>query len=202
VKNVLKVFAVVLLFVPMVALSQNWLVTIDEFGNGSYTTNGVTTTFTGVLEPDPSGGLSGNVLVYTLPFSFAIAGDFYMTNSAEPLPLSTASDVVRFWGPNHVIFYSDTNGVDALADTGLPHFLMSTNIGLPEIGAEGDYQYAIRQAQYAGGIWDPGWVGPLGGGGPTVTYEFISDVPEPSVLALAGTGLAGFAWLIRRRRNR
>jgi hypothetical protein len=188
-----------LLLMPVAAMAQGWIVTVDELGNGSYTTNDATTYFTGVMGADPSGGFtSGNVLIYTLPFNFNQTGDYWLTNSLEPLPLTTGSDIVRFWGVNQVIFYSDTNGVDVadLADAGLPTSLLTPNMGLLETGTEGNLQGATYQTSSG----NPGFAGLVGGQG--ITYNFISDVPEPSVLALAGTGLAGLTWWIRRQRRR
>lgn len=176
--------------------AQGWLVTLDEFGNGSYLTNGVVTPFYGQLLPDPSGMLAGPVLVYTLPFNFQQTGDYYMTNTQEPftIPL-TNSDVVRFWGVNQVIFYSDTNDVDdvAEADTGLPATLLTPNVGLLETGVEGGFQDGIHQTIPG----DPGFAGLVGGLG--ITYDFISDVPEPNPLLLGAAGFAGL-WLLRRLR--
>jgi len=196
--------ALVSLFVPMSMMAQVWSVTIDEYGNGLYASNGVTTPFSGELLQDPSGGLAGSVLVYTLPFNFQQTGDYYLTNSFEPIPQFpplTNSDVVRFWGINQIIFYSDTNDIDdvAKADTGLPATLISPNVGLLETGVEGGYQDATHQALNG----DPGFAGLVGvTGAQGITYIFISDVPEPGSLAMLAGGLAGLAWFVRRRRGK
>jgi len=199
-KNTLRIAVFVSLFMLLAARvqGQQWFVTLDENGNG--TANG--NPLNGVLMADPSGGLAGNVLVYTLPFNFPAGsvGDYLLL---EPPSHNEVSDVIRFWGNNQVIFYSeldlDTGPVEPpypLADTGLPGSYLTPPTYIPpvslwESGVEGGYQGAIHSAISG----EPGYIGAGLG-----NYTFISDVPEPSTLAL--TGLGGLALLAYRRHNK
>ena len=142
-KNTLRIAVLVSLFVPLAARAQvHWFVTLNENGNGiAFNSVGITNTLNGVLLADPSGGLAGNVLVYTLPFNFP-AGSVGDDLLLEPPNYVGVSDVIRFWGNNaggnQVIFYSD---LDAdlgeppypLADTGLPGSYL-TNTACPIAG--------------------------------------------------------------------
>jgi hypothetical protein len=185
-KNLIPWTLAAALLCPVGLNAQGWMLTLDEYGAGTYLTNGISTPLSGQLLSDPSGGIAGNVLIYTLPFNFQQSGDYFMTNTFEPMPLGQASDLIRFWGINQVIFYSDNDGPSesAPADTGLPPSLLSPNVGLSETGIEGNTQQASHQT-FAG---DPGFAGLVGGQG--ITYVFISDVPEPNSLIFTGCGLA------------
>jgi hypothetical protein len=166
--------------------------TFDEFGNSSGP--GITP---GVLQPDPSGGLPAStpVLVYNLTFPVT-SGDLWLTNGTEGL-----SDVVRFWnpnpasgGPSQVIFYSDlstTDPADSPADTGFPHNSLPI-LSITEVGPEGNNGAIYIPA----GVGDPGY----NLTGVAVTYNIISDVPEPNALALAVLG-GGLSLFLLKRRN-
>jgi hypothetical protein len=153
--------------------------TFDEFGNS--TGPGISS---GVLQPDPSGGVAGNVLIYTLPFA-VIPGDVVLS---EPgLPPTPDSDVVRFWNPTgvnqtEIIFYSDFSAADpadAPADVGLPTVFYNP-IRIAEVGAEGNN----------GAIWSPP-TGAPGSASAPIQYNIISDgvIPEPGSLALLTAGM-------------
>ncbi|MGD0744757.1 MAG: PEP-CTERM sorting domain-containing protein [Verrucomicrobiota bacterium] len=156
--------------------------TFDEFGNS--TGPGISP---GILQPDPSGGVAGNVLIYQLPFAVT-TGDVVLSEPGLPAP-PPDSDVVRFWtstaNPNQseIIFYSDfsaTDPADAPADVGLPSQLINPAI-LNEIGAEGNN----------GAVWNPPAGAPGSIPGAVVQYNIISDgvIPEPGSLALLTSGL-------------
>ncbi|HKW30522.1 MAG TPA: PEP-CTERM sorting domain-containing protein [Verrucomicrobiae bacterium] len=167
--------------------------TFDEFGNSSGP--GISP---GVLQPDPSGGLPGLVLVYNLAFP-VVTGDVALMEPGQPAP-GPYSDVVRFWDPtgapqSQIIFYSDvsaTDPADAPADTGLPVQLIiaPTNpVFINEIGPEGNNGAIYTPGGAQGTI--PGTVG--------LQYNIISDVPEPGTVALAI--LAGGTVLLAMKRR-
>ena len=166
------------------AFSQ--VITVDEFGNGTFGTN-ILTSGTGV---DPFSGLT--TLVYTLPFA-GVRGDVVL----EEVPGQPA-DLLRFDGNFNLFFFSDANAAnppDAPADfvgafpTFLPVTLFFTETG-PEAGPNGLFGYNP-------GVNDPGYntTGP--------TYNFYSElapIPEPGSLALLASGLGIFGFRLWRRR--
>jgi hypothetical protein len=165
--------------------------TFDENGNGNF--NGATVPWQ--MAPDPSGGLAANVLIYQLPL-LVTPGDVLLLEPGASS--STPSDLVRFFnlaGANFsdVIFYSDfspTDPPDALADTGLP--APSPNaIVINEVGPEGNN----------GAVWIP-LPGQPGSNpaGAQITYNIISDVPEPGSMLLAGLS-GGLLLLMKVRRQ-
>lgn len=167
--------------------------TFDEFGNSS----GPSSTppiSAGVLQPDPSGGLTVPVLVYTVPLPL-LTGDVVLTEPGQPAG-GPFSDVVRFWNPTgvnltQIIFYSDssaTDPADAPADTGLPAQLISP-VFVNEVGPEGNN----------GALYTPPAGGPGSLPGALVQYNIISDVPEPNGLALASVGAALLLSALKRR---
>src|ERR1039457_273438 len=164
--------------------------TIDEFGVGSF--NGAVVPST--IGPDPSGGVVGPVLIYTLPFA-VVPGDVILS---EPgLPPTPDSDIIRFWNPTginqtEVIFYSDfstTDPADAPADVGLPTQFFNP-IRITEVGPEGN-NGAIYNAL-------PGMPGSTSA---PVQYNIISDVPEPGTGALLLSGV-GLLFATRRFRRK
>jgi hypothetical protein len=154
--------------------------TIDEFGVGSF--GGANIPFT--IGLDPSGGVVGPVLIYTLPFA-VIPGDVILSEPGQVPPLT--SDVIRFWNSaagnqSEIIFYSDFSAADpadAPADVGLPTQLFNPTT-ITEVGPEGN-NGAIYNAL-------PGMPGSTSA---PIQYVIISDVPEPGTgaLLLSGVGL-------------
>src|SRR4029079_9543074 len=88
-----------------------------------------------------------------------VAGDLILL---EPLG-GILSDVIRFNPQQHggsLVFYSDnTDGADALADTGFPTAFYTNNITFTEVGPEGANGFT-----YTPIAGQPGFV--AGGGGP------------------------------------
>jgi hypothetical protein len=194
-------------FVPSRGPDQTWWsleatpttslphIAIDEFGVGFNTLNPGPNS--GTLRPDPTGGVTGNVLVYDLPFQ-PVPGDVRILETAGT---SVLSDIVRFDQNRHAIFYSDPLEAGELpvplADTGLPTTLLAnlatiTEVNPPSNPGEGFATY-VPTANQPG--FDPS--------GSTSTYTFTSDVPEPGSITLflaASLSLAGIA-LYRWRRD-
>ena len=192
--------AALLLGLPSQLLAQNNpLITLDEFGVGSILFPGAATTpLPGAMTLDPGPGGLPNALTYNLqgPPSL-VAGDLYLI---EPGSANIISDVIRFNPagtggndsyPASVLFYSDNaDGADALADIGFPLAVYGNVLFLQEIGPEGN-----NGATYTPTAGQPGFVA-----GYNVTYDIISEVPEPTTLALAGLG--GLAALVFARRRK
>jgi len=174
------------------------LYTFDEFGNSSSPAT-LPPMSPGVLQADPSGGLTVPVLVYTVPLPL-LMGDVVLTEPGNPSTGDQYSDVVRFWNPTginltQIIFYSDfsaTDPADSPADTGLPQQLINP-VFINEVGPEGNN----------GALYTP----PAGGAGSfpgaLIQYNIISDVPEPDALALiiVGSGLLLFTLKHRHQAN-
>ncbi len=158
--------------------------TFDESGNSS-SPSSLPPISPGVMQPDPSGGLTVPVLVYTVPLPL-VTGDVVLTEPGQPIP-GPFSDVVRFWNPTginltQIIFYSDASAADPAdspADSGLPQQLINP-VFINEIGPEGNN----------GALYTPPAGGPGSFPGALIQYNIISDVPEPNTVALTIAGAA------------
>jgi hypothetical protein len=185
-----------LVFIGLVAMvagsasAQGILVSIDENGNGNL--GGVP--IPGVVGPDPGPGGLPNALLYFPPPGVGFVPGDVLIFEPGPTP-DVLSDVVRFNMNGPVVFYSEREDNDPkpeLADVGFPLAHYPNIVQLIEQGSEGNdgLLYTPTSTQ-------PGFVP----GVPPVTYQIVSDVPEPSTLVLlAGTalGLLVCGW---RRRN-
>ena len=186
-----KVLGLAAAFAATTALPQVNTISIDENGHGFL--NGAAIPG-GLVPVDPSGGVAGQVLVYTLPLPFQVMiGDLLLSETGN----TNLSDVVRFWQNNQVIFYSEReagSGDPDLADiSGLPAQLLTNRFSLFETGVEGN-----NGVSYLALIGQPGFdSNPLGQG---PQYQIISDVPEPGSFLLSSLG-GGLLLLLRWRRQ-
>jgi hypothetical protein len=180
---------------PFLLTNGNIGVTVDENCHGI---------INGFLGPQPllcgfmndpgPGGLNGAMTYDLMSPPGLVAGDVILTEGG------VQSDVIRF-NPNQIgpgggvgtlVFYSDNlDGVDALADIGLPTGRYTNQIVIVEVGAEGN-----NGAVYIPVAGQPGFVA---GAAAPVEYHLLSDVPEPATFGLLGIALMGLAGIRRMR---
>ncbi|MFO1512535.1 MAG: PEP-CTERM sorting domain-containing protein [Verrucomicrobiota bacterium] len=181
-------------------------ITVDENGHGDW--NGAPLFPAGGLANDIGPGGKPNALTYYLgnavpPFGQTIGslvpGDLFILET----PGGPLSDLIRFrtgnptlFAPASFVFYSDnSDGVDSLADIGFPTAFNPNTATLLEPGVEGGFQ----MIHYVPLPNQPGYVDdPANPGHSYVAYNFISDVPEPTTMALVATCL--LLVTVKRRR--
>jgi len=190
-KKSVKTIAVITstLALTLGASAQNFLITVDEQGNG--TANG--TVLPSFMKADPFSGII--TLAYQLPFA-GVPGDvqLFEPSTVQPLPLS---DIIRFDGHNFMYFFSETEPGELNPDKAdvaqfPPPLTGFQTVQLLENGPEGN-----NGATYAPGA------GPGGDAAFNPSYNFISDVPEPSagILAALGGSLMFVSRCVRRARR-
>ena len=173
------------------------LYTFDEYGNSSGPASAPPIS-PGIMQADPSGGLTAPVMVFTVALPL-ITGDVVLLEPGNPATGGQYSDVVRFWNPTginmtQIIFYSDFSAADpadAPADTGLPQNLINP-VFINEIGPEGN-----NGALYTPPPGGPGSIA----GAVGLQYNIISDgvVPEPGIVALISCGGSLLLFVLKRR---
>ena len=196
------VLAAISLAVPANAFALFMVtITVDENGNGTLTnSNGAFLNLATSMSADPGPGGLASALTYSIPNPPGlVVGDLLIL---EPGGGGVLSEVIRFNSTDALngtlVFSSDnSDGADALADTGFPTAFYANVLTVFEVGSEGNNGF-----NYTPTAGQPGFV--TGAAGP-VTYQIISDVsavPEPSsvaMLALGGIGLAGWRRWGKRR---
>jgi hypothetical protein len=166
--------------------------TFDENGNGQITTTSGSTNLPYYLATDPVSGQT--TLFYDLlPFTDGLVyGDLRVHQ------LGGSVDIVRFGqlqnGTQGAFVFSDAGGPD-LADTGTPPLWFDATTGFPFDLAEVDLGGGKFGVSYHP---DSGHAGYQTGNPDTVTYNFISDTPEPATYLVTALGLL---LLSRRKRN-
>jgi hypothetical protein len=140
----------------------------------------------GTNKVDPASGILG--LYY--PLGPSVAGDVLLL---EP-QTSTDSDLLRFDGQG-VFFFSDLETNDPNPDRAdVPIMPNPINpVILNEVGPEGS-----NGAVYVPAPGQPGF--DLSGLLPGLQYNIVSDVPEPSALALVWLSVMGLVGISRRKK--
>ena len=175
------------------ALGQTNIITVDEFGLGTFNGNPLPSG----IATEPFSGMA--TLTYTLPIA-GVRGDIVLME--PPVASGVVSDVIRFDGTFHLYFFSDftpgsiTDPPDSPADVGLPPNPLPPVLTFAETGPESGPNGLFG---YVPGPNDPG----ADPAGTAVSYNLISDIPEPGSLALlvCGLGACGLAnWRRKLRR--
>lgn len=173
------------------------LVRVDENGNGSIQLSDGAVPL--IALPGFGGGVTYLVSRGPTPFS---PGTVLLTES----PGGAISDILQFdvlsEDPSGVFdllltVYSDSSDLDpapSLADVATFPPIVGPNpvLTLAEIALSGG-DFGIS---YIPGAGDPG--SGFSADGTTLSYRFVSDMPEPAGLGLLGLGLVGLGWLRRR----
>jgi hypothetical protein len=199
-RKVLSLFTFVTLLAAGAFAGSCPLITVDENGHGRLDFSqcgGGVTAMPGVLRNDPGPGGLNDVLTYNLlgPPSLT-AGDLGIFDAS-----GLFSDVVRFNDyntggvpgyPASLLFYSDpvAGTFDSLADIFSPPTSFYPNaLGLLEVSNNN-----VSSVLYTPAFGEPGYVP-----GFSVTYDIISDTPEPSTIILFTSSLIGAAGVLRHR---
>jgi hypothetical protein len=142
----------------------------------------------GMYKPDPISGLVG----WYYPLGPSVPGDVVLL---EPPAFNTLSDLLRFDGSG-VFFFSDREAGEPPDNADVPVIPPPISpVVLPEIGPEG-----LNGALYSPAPGQPGF--DLSGILPGLSYNIISDIPEPSSAAILLGAAAVLGFNVIRRRTR
>jgi hypothetical protein len=169
-----SIIAVLVVSRPATAQCVISSLTIGESSASAYSAAcNTTTALQQTIARDPGPGGLSNVLAYSIFDSSMVGGDVLLVDTGT----NTISDVLRF-DPGSLLgpllyFYSLAGpGLSAAADIGLPTAFNTNQITIQE------------GTIYVPTAGEPG----LPGSG-TVSYNFQSDTPEPSIVGLIVPGL-------------
>ena len=175
------------------AFGQPYVLQFDEYGSGAFIDlTGDTIPLSGAIGIDPITG--GEALCYDLSGFLSLAppltsGDIIQNEGTDP------SDLIRLYYNGStfqaVYFYSLADDSSEPADVDVLPDPVANNVTIQEVAGVGTWN-----PTEAG---QPGYVNFIS---PALTYRFISEVPEPSTLALFGLagGLMALFW--RQRSGR
>jgi hypothetical protein len=162
--------------------------TFDESGNS---TGGLTT----IIGPDPTGGRSGNVLIYLLPASFAPVGSGDV-RIFEPNG-TTLSDILRFTDAAGNFFNFNNNTIFSDADRFV--FYSADNGGLP---ADGGLPRNMQPVFFDDGGATEDANGLFNFAGIYFGTSLAVVIPEPTTLVLFALGLGSLISWRRWARHR
>jgi len=170
------------LLIFAVVPASAFTMTFDELGNCSSTVG----TCSSVSAPDPTGKVTGNVLIFTLP-SLTFTGD---VNIFDPDGV-TLSDHLRWIDPsNSNIACPSSSGV-ACANRMI--FYSLDDLG----GQTPTFTTTMSTVENADGSFE--WVVPPPG---VNVYDGVSNVPLPAALPLFASGLGGLGLLGWRKKRK
>jgi hypothetical protein len=157
----------------------------------------------GILQNDPGPGGLPLALTYTTPAGLVV-GDLLLHE-----PITGESDLIRWNNNATLVFYSEIpiepGEIPNDADIGLPGqsypgngvSVIETGLVLNPVPVMVPYsENGMNGYIYVPIVGQPGF----NPAAPGSTYIIVSDIPEPSTVALVGLSLAGLLAVIRRRK--
>ena len=184
------VCASVLVLITGAAFGASITYNFDENCNGTVVTGGGSAKLDCQMWKDPTSGTT--TALYRLPGALGslTSGDFRVLESPA---LGDFSDVLRFnQDLGGVFVFSDNDGAADMADVGIP----VVDITHPFVQ---DFEVSLG-GNKNGVSYNPGSGNPGFQPGNDVTYNFVSDTPEPATYLLLAVPLALIS--LRRRLHR